>query len=96
MCFTLLIVILCLAPLALYINLIVRDVITAASPILEKIGVTERELKVWQQSLFGTFFLSLGAGIIFHRIRASYCSLSITLVFDRLFQFSSYPICGND
>jgi len=40
-CFTLLIVILCLAPLALYINLIVRDVITAASPILEKIGVTE-------------------------------------------------------
>ena len=55
MCFTLLIVILCLAPLALYINLIVRDVITAASPILEKIGVTERELKVWQQSLFGTF-----------------------------------------
>lgn len=41
MCFTLLIVIVCLAPLALYINLIVRDVITAASPILEKIGVTE-------------------------------------------------------
>lgn len=43
-CFTLLIVILCLAPLALYINLVVRDVITAASPILEKMGVTEREL----------------------------------------------------
>jgi len=39
--FTLLIVILCLAPLALYINLIVRDVLTVASPILEKIGVTE-------------------------------------------------------
>lgn len=39
--FTLLIVIVCLAPLALYINLVVRDVMTAASPILEKIGVSE-------------------------------------------------------
>lgn len=44
--FTLLIVILCLAPLALYINLVVRDVITAASPILEKIGVTEPDSNV--------------------------------------------------
>jgi len=37
--FTLLCVILCLAPLSLYINLLVRDVMNVASPILEKIGV---------------------------------------------------------
>eukprot|EP00116_Pleurobrachia_bachei_P012879 sb/3473141/ len=39
--FTLLIVILCLAPLALYINLVVRDVMTAATPFLARMGVTE-------------------------------------------------------